>query len=258
MNRAICSALVFVMGLTSAVPARAANVEFINVDGLEVASAAQTFPACQEVYEKKLKGLKRREKIQNILAVTGAIPGAGAGVAFGLINVGKDYVVLQVIGAAIGGVMGFYMGAGALWGLTFLVTKDWKKKKEVAGIIMDQSIQLSFQDLVTIGHQKAIEKYDEKIRKKAEEINADRAEQGAGPLTLAEVAALYPMKTLTDADRAISMVDIVAEMAGVGVKQPADFESYRLKLRDLIYSEEMCPQGKPIGLKKAKALIKAL
>lgn len=209
-------------------------------------------PFCANVYRKKQKGLRRREKVTGGLFV-GA--GGTAGVLATSYSISQLGLPLTLVLGWVSIIPAAMIAGVAVAGISSVVLRDWRKIGDVANLIFDPSLHLSFDDLVTAQHKLIKAQYEQSMRAEMKKINLIREQAHVPLLTLEEVKALYPLRPLTVKDRAQSLVDALAENFQVDISNDSLFEKFREKLTQVLYSEQMCPTGKAISFKKTKELI---
>lgn len=243
------SLLLVLLFLINIIPAQAAEIQ-IDIPSSSILTTDKPF--CADVYLKKQRGLRRRER------VTGGIF-FGVGGTTGVIATSYTITQLGVVGTIFLGWMFIIPAAAvsgvAVAGIASLVLHDWRKTGEVAHLVSDSSLHLSFDDLVTTQHRLIMAQYEQSMRAEMKKINLIREQAHVPLLTLEEVKALYPLRPLTIKDRAKSLVDALATDFQVDISDASHFEKFRERLTEVLYSEQMCPKGKAVSLKKTKKLI---
>lgn len=228
------------------------DFHYLQIEVPVSVGAANEAPACQAVYQKRLKGLHTREKVTNGIGLGFGIGTGGVVTAAYISNLGLGVTLaLGWIGIAPAAVFA-WLGTSQLTGL---ILKDWRNTQTVADWVLSPSLLVSFADLVKTQHALIRAQYELSTNDEMKRINAKRQAAGVPPITLEEVKALFPLRELTDKDRARSVVDGMASELGIDISTQDAFENFRLKSQVVLFSDKMCPTGKSISLKKAKTAL---
>lgn len=209
-------------------------------------------PYCQDVYQKKLERIaKNKQKSEKTFKIFGSAAAIAGGTAFTVSSIATAGVGFTLAFGWIGILPAAAFPALGVFGVSELIFHDWGKKLKSSHLVLNQGLTLSYEQIVAKGHLKKTQVYEANIKQKHENINKRRVRNGYEPIGLSEVKNMFPQRRLTEEDRAVTAVDMVANKLGRGpLDNEADYENFRLQIKDVLFSERVCPKGKAISFRK--------
>jgi hypothetical protein len=194
--------------------------------------------------EKANKIVKKHYKKHDNAFISGVGTGAIAGgimAAHLIVEFGAGAILLIPFGALPVGAIAFGVGYYIYLG----ITADFKKRYDVAEMIVSKEYQINFKTLVENSHESFFQRDLKKAKKKyANYINQRARQRQPIELTFEEYLELNPLPEYTYKDRAQSDIDEIAKHLGMKLIEEHEYESFRIHIEGLMNTQTFCPENK--------------